>query len=169
MLLKFVLLVLVLKGTHSRFCEVSNEDIEKIGRIVFGEARGESSQGQIAVAYTIVNRIRSNLYPNTLDGVISVTYTFGGKRYHEYNTLDVQSHTLEWENAKKKYTPVYRRAIIVARDALCGNRSDPTTCAVAYCATSIKDCSATKDNEYSRVTKTITIGRHVFVCRVKTR
>lgn len=41
-----------------------------VGRVVFGEARGESTEGQIAVAYTIVNRISHAGYPSNLDAVV---------------------------------------------------------------------------------------------------
>jgi spore germination cell wall hydrolase CwlJ-like protein len=138
---------------------------QKLGRVVFGEARGESTTGQLAVAYTVVNRINSNLYPNTLDGVLGAKYG----SHHEYNTLDEHSHDTAWSSAKRHDTLEYQHAIQAARYALCGTRSDPTTCATAYCATYIHHCSALQDNRYSRVTKQITIGGHTFVCRVSTR
>lgn len=37
---------------------------------LYHEARGESEAGQIAVGMTILNRVRSNAYPNTICGVV---------------------------------------------------------------------------------------------------
>ena len=57
------------------FSTFSNK--EKVARIVFGEARDESYESQLAVAYTVVNRVNHAGYPNTLDGVINQKYTGG--------------------------------------------------------------------------------------------
>ena len=37
---------------------------------VYGEARGEPYIGQVAVAAVIINRLNSDLFPNTVSGVI---------------------------------------------------------------------------------------------------
>lgn len=37
--------------------------------VVFGEARSEPIEGQIAVAHVIINRAHSPKYPNTIEGV----------------------------------------------------------------------------------------------------
>ena len=36
------------------------KDIDILGRTIFGEARGESTDGQIAVGHVVLNRYRSN-------------------------------------------------------------------------------------------------------------
>lgn len=41
-----------------------------LSRIISAESRGESLLGQIAVGSVVMNRVRSNLYPNTIWGVI---------------------------------------------------------------------------------------------------
>ena len=48
----------------------STENIQTVARVVFGEARGEPMEGQLAVAYTIVNRVNHEGYPNTLKRVV---------------------------------------------------------------------------------------------------
>ncbi|WP_085505162.1 cell wall hydrolase [Thalassobacillus devorans] len=45
-------------------------EIEKMARVVHGEARGESYQGQVAVAAVIKNRVHSPAFPSTIEGVI---------------------------------------------------------------------------------------------------
>lgn len=123
-------------------------------------------EGQMIVALTVVNRIKSNLYPNTLDGVLGATYAHG--RHHEYNTLDDDNHTIAWNNAKRDDTIEYQQAIQKARFVLCVPITDPRFCFTAYCATYITHCSALQDNKYSRVTSNVTIGGHTFVCREST-
>lgn len=46
------------------------EEIEMMARLVNGEARGESLEGQVAVAAVVLNRLKSDKFPNTVRGVI---------------------------------------------------------------------------------------------------
>ncbi|WP_227522010.1 cell wall hydrolase [Bacillus solitudinis] len=46
------------------------QEIEKLARIVNGEARGEPYEGQVAVAAVIKNRLLSSEFPSTIEEVI---------------------------------------------------------------------------------------------------
>lgn len=48
----------------------SENDIQILANAVYGEARGESYVGQVAVAAVILNRVKSSTFPNTVAGVI---------------------------------------------------------------------------------------------------
>ncbi|MBW3110967.1 MULTISPECIES: spore cortex-lytic enzyme [Bacillaceae] len=48
----------------------SQNDIQLMANAVYGESRGESYTGQVAVAAVILNRVRSASFPNTVAGVI---------------------------------------------------------------------------------------------------
>src|SRR5690625_4134901 len=48
----------------------SQNDIQLMANAVFGEARGEPYEGQVAVAAVILNRVKSSTFPNTVAGVI---------------------------------------------------------------------------------------------------
>lgn len=48
----------------------SQNDIKLMANAVYGEARGEPYEGQVAVAAVILNRVRSDIFPNTVSGVI---------------------------------------------------------------------------------------------------
>ena len=48
----------------------SDSDVNLLARLVYGEARGESYTGQIAVASVVLNRVKSSSFPNTIAGVI---------------------------------------------------------------------------------------------------
>lgn len=48
----------------------SSNDIQLMSNAVYGEARGESYTGQVAIAAVILNRLNSSSFPNTISGVI---------------------------------------------------------------------------------------------------
>ncbi|MFB1080804.1 spore cortex-lytic enzyme [Jeotgalibacillus sp. JSM ZJ347] len=48
----------------------SENDIKLMSNAVYGEARGEPYEGQVAVAAVILNRIEDEAFPNTASGVI---------------------------------------------------------------------------------------------------
>lgn len=50
--------------------EIANGERECLAQAIYHEARGESADGQLAVANVIVNRARSERYPSSLCGVI---------------------------------------------------------------------------------------------------
>lgn len=49
---------------------LSENDLKIMANAVYGEARGEPYEGQVAVAAVILNRVRSESFPNTVYGVI---------------------------------------------------------------------------------------------------
>ena len=55
------------KNTPSGY---SQNDIKLLANAVYGESRGESYEGQVAVAAVILNRVQSASFPNTVSGVI---------------------------------------------------------------------------------------------------
>src|SRR5690625_7747580 len=48
----------------------SQNDIQLMANAVYGEARGEPYEGQVAVAAVILNRVNSPSFPNNIAGVI---------------------------------------------------------------------------------------------------
>ena len=48
----------------------SDSDVELLARLIYGEARGESYTGKVAVGAVILNRVASSSFPNTISGVI---------------------------------------------------------------------------------------------------
>ncbi|XP_078334192.1 spore cortex-lytic enzyme-like isoform X2 [Crassostrea virginica] len=138
----------------------STENIQTVARVVFGEARGEPMEGQLAVAYTIVNRVNHQGYPNTLKQVV---FQKTGGDIYQYNTLSEFAHEKAWIDARIDNTTEYRNAVKASGDALCGNIADPTGCATDYCA--YDPCSATNSNKWWKATNKKKIGNHYFVCR----
>lgn len=58
------------EGLISRMDKVSRDDIILMARIIYGEARGESFEGMVAVGAVILNRVKSDKFPNTIREVI---------------------------------------------------------------------------------------------------
>lgn len=55
---------------------ISNKDLYLLSCCIYGEARGESYTGKVAVAAVVLNRVRSSKFPNTISGVIYQTGAF---------------------------------------------------------------------------------------------
>lgn len=78
--------------------EASDEDVYWLSRIIHAEAQGESYQGKLAVGNTILNRVRSSQFPNTVKGVIfdtkygvQYTPTVNGAIYNTPNADSVRA------------------------------------------------------------------------------
>ena len=117
--------------------QYSDADINLLARLIYGEARGESYVGQVAVGAVVMNRIKSSSFPNTMSGVIYQRYAFTAVN-------DGQINLTPNATARK-----------AAQDAM--NGWDPTYGAIYYYNPKI----ATSQWIFSRST-TVAIGNHVF-------
>lgn len=115
----------------------SQNDIQLMANAVYGEARGEPYEGQVAVAAVIINRVESGTFPNTVSGVIFEPLAFTA-------VADGQIWLTPNERAKE--------AVI---DAL--NGWDPTGEALYY----FNPATATSKWIWSRP-QIKRIGKHVF-------
>ncbi len=66
--------------------EITSEQLELLERCVMAEGGGESYECQIAIACVIINRVLSDDYPNTVDGVIQQKGQFSTWPYVIGNT-----------------------------------------------------------------------------------
>ena len=53
-----------------RYAEITAEERELLARVVYAESNTESLEGQIAVAQVVLNRVRSESFPDTVSEVI---------------------------------------------------------------------------------------------------
>lgn len=114
-----------------------SSDVNLLARAIYGEARGESYVGQVAVGAVILNRVKSSSFPNTIAGVIYQSGAFDA-------VSDGQINLTPDDTAKK-----------AAQDAL--NGWDPTYGAIYY----FNPNTATNKWIWSRPL-TVTIGKHRF-------
>lgn len=49
---------------------VTDSQVDLLARLIQAEAQGEPYAGQVAVGAVVLNRVRSSLFPNSLEGVI---------------------------------------------------------------------------------------------------
>ena len=115
----------------------SSSNVNLLARLVYGEARGETYTGQVAVAAVVLNRVKSSLFPNTISGVIYQSGAFDA-------VSDGQINMTPDSTAKK-----------AAQDAM--NGWDPSYGAIYY----FNPSTATNKWIWSRPL-TVTIGKHRF-------
>ena len=115
----------------------SSSDLNLLSRLVYGEARGEPYEGQVAVGAVILNRVSSEDFPNSIAEVVYQRGAFDAVR-----------------DGQITLTP-NDTAFRAAQDAL--NGWDPTNGALYYW----NPATATSRWIWS-VPITTSIGRHVF-------
>ena len=115
----------------------NSSNLNLLARLVYGEARGETYTGQVAVAAVVLNRVKSSSFPNTISGVIYQSGAFDA-------VSDGQINMTPDSTAKK-----------AAQDAL--NGWDPSYGAIYY----FNPSTATNKWIWSRPL-TVTIGKHRF-------
>lgn len=115
----------------------SNTDVNLLARLIYGEARGESFTGQVAVGAVVMNRVKSSSFPNTVSGVIYQPYAFTAVADGQINLSPDAT------------------AIKAAKQAM--NGYDPSYGALYY----YNPSTATSSWIFSRKT-IVTIGNHVF-------
>lgn len=85
----------------------SESDINLIARVVYGEARGESYTGQVAVAAVILNRVKSSSFPNSVSGVIYQNGAFDAVADGQYNLTPNSSAVKAVKDAINGWDPTY--------------------------------------------------------------
>lgn len=124
-------------GSSSSSSSSNSNNVNLLARLIYGEARGESYTGQVAVGAVVMNRVKSSLFPNTIAGVIYQSGAFDA-------VSDGQINLTPDSTAKK-----------AAQDAI--NGWDPSYGAIYY----FNPATATNKWIWSRPL-TVTIGKHRF-------
>ena len=116
---------------------ITNEELLLLSKLVTGEARGESYEGQVAVAAVVINRVKDPRFPNTIKDVIYQKNAFSVVKNGRINAQPTSS--------------TYR----AAQEALYGN--DPTNNAIYFWNPDISTC-----NWINTLNPHLRIGNHVF-------
>lgn len=116
---------------------ITNDELYLLSKLVSSEARGESYEGQVAVAAVVINRVLDPRFPDDIKEVI-----------YQRNAFSVVNNG---EIYKEPTDSAYK----AAREALYG--SDPTRGAIYFWNPDIATCNWIKTlDPYKR------IGNHVF-------
>ena len=129
--------VQTVKQKKREVINITNEELLLLSKLVTGEARGESYEGQVAVAAVVINRVKDPRFPNSIKDVIYQKNAFSVVKNGSINLQPTES------------------AYSAAQDALYGK--DPTDKAIYFWNPDIATCKWIKTlNPYMR------IGNHVF-------
>ena len=115
----------------------SSSDVYLLAKTIYAEGRGEPYVGQVAIGAVILNRVRSDAFPNSVSGVIYQKHAFTAVSDGQINLTPNET------------------AIKAAKDAIGG--WDPSGGALYYYNPAV----ATSSWIFDRQTVTV-IGRHVF-------
>lgn len=124
--------------TSQNVVQYITEHVDCMAKAIYYEARGEGQRGMVAVGHVIVNRTKSDKYP---DDICSVIY---------------QKHQFSWTKNPPKIVDqtLLSRAYEVAMKVLRGDTKDPTKGSLNFHATSV-------DPGWGKRPKAI-IGNHIF-------
>lgn len=126
-----------------------DHSVDILARTIWGEARGEGSDGMKAVAAVIMNRVqKGGWWGNTIEEVCKKPYQFSCWNPGDPNLHKVQTVTLD--------NPAFKKAYQIAQYAISGQLDDMTGGATHYHTTSITASWS------SSLTPTGTIGSHIF-------
>ncbi len=121
---------------------LSSSEIELLARLVRAEAEGESYEGQVAVAASVLNRLNDPRYPNSISQII---YQVDQGIYYQYSpVMDGRINLPATATARK-----------AVQDALTGR--DPS-----YGAIGFYNPAKTTNRWVTSQPRTTTIGGHVF-------
>ncbi|UZE12802.1 cell wall hydrolase [Pseudomonas sp. B21-053] len=134
---------------------VTEKDRDILARTLWGEARGESLAGQIAVAWTIRNRVEDgklkSWWGEGYAGVCQAPYQFSCWNKNDPNFAYLSG-------ARAIPFRELAQARIAADQVIDGKVSDPTGGATHYYAIAMK----TAPNWAAKATQTLKLGGHVF-------
>ncbi len=74
-----------------------SEDIEYLARTIWAEARGESTQGQLAVAEVVLNRLATGKWGSTVKAVVTSKSQFAVGRTFTQVQIDIAKRALSGE------------------------------------------------------------------------
>lgn len=115
---------------------------------VYWEGRSDNREGQLAVAYTVLNRVKSGKFPDTICGVVSQTAANGtGCQF---------SWWCDGKGDEPRNPKAWKEAVDIARTAEANPAKDPTQGALFfYSGDDPPDWAAGK-------TRIARIGGHIF-------
>ncbi len=129
---------------------ISPNDYDAMVRTVIGEAGGEPDVGKVAVAHTILNRVASGQYPNTVTGVVT--------QPNQFEAVETKGPQLA---AIPTDDPRYQSAARAVDMAISGKAPDPTGGALNFYAPQLQADDGRAPPTWAN-RPSVQIGRHVF-------
>lgn len=110
--------------------KATTADIDTLARTVYGEARGESVLGMIAVAHVILNRVKAqSWFGKTIEGVCRKPWQFSCWNDNDPNLPKMKAVTLD--------DPVFQTCYYAALSAITWQHPDSTSGSCHYHTASV--------------------------------
>jgi N-acetylmuramoyl-L-alanine amidase len=105
--------------------KMSAEDLDILARTIYGESRGEPMQGKIAVAYSVINRVKAkSWFGDSISEVCKKKYQYSCWNEKDPNKKKIEKVTLDtWD---------FQLCYHAALSAGCGLIADPTSGSTHY-------------------------------------
>lgn len=94
-------------SSNSTSSSVSSSNLYLLSCCVYGEARGESYTGKVAIAAVVLNRVKSSNFPNTISGVIYQPGAFTAVSDGQINLGTNDECTRAAQDALNGWDPTY--------------------------------------------------------------
>ena len=139
---------------------IDKQEIACLAVNIYHEARGESKDGQIAVAFVTLNRVKSNSYPDTICGVVYQGYNKPSWR-DETKMVPIRHRCqFSWYCDGKPDMvldfEIYEEIILLAIDVMVNRYEDNTEGSLFYHADYVEPHWA------QHMAKTVKIDNHIF-------
>lgn len=148
--------MIIIMAPDINACFRTLTDTQLMALCIYGEARGESLAGKIAVAHTIMNRVKlPKWWGRTIQDVILKPKQFSCFNDGSKNRLTLRAIAADWDRAFQR-NRVLRECYLVAEGVIEGDIRDNTDGATHY---NTIDCDPSWDDAMVR---TDVIGNHEF-------
>lgn len=145
--------------------QATSQDIDTLARTLYGEARGETLRGQIAVAHVVLNRVQDPGWwtRNRGDGIPDDTIAAACRDPWQFSCWNAGDPNREKIEAVTLNEPSFQRAMAVACAVVRGldGFGDPTGGATHYHTRSISP-----DWDWSKLSSPMSIGHHKFYRKI---
>ena len=137
----------------------TEKDLDILARTLWGEARGESLAGQIAVAWTIRNRVEMDLHNDGKPDWWGEGYAGICLKKYQFSCWNKNDPNYAYlSGAKAIPFREFAQAQIAADQVIDGKVPDPTGGATHYYATTMPKAPAWA----AKAKQTLKLGHHVF-------
>jgi len=153
--LKFIISIILMTFAFMPMAKADEDDFSCLLEAIYHEARSEPLMGMVAVGNTILNRVYSKKYPNTICGVVHQGKYLNGKPIRN------QCQFSYWCDGKPEVfndMEGLKKSIAVAEMSLMGVIMRSTFNSTHYHATYVKPDWSKK----SRFVRLDRIGNHIF-------
>ncbi|VVO11893.1 cell wall hydrolase [Pseudomonas fluorescens] len=137
----------------------TEKDRDILARTLWGEARGEGLAGQIAVAWTIRNRVEMDLHNDGKPDWWGEGYAGVCQKAWQFSCWNKNDPNFPFLSGAKPISAAqYAQAQQAALGVIDGKQPDPTGGATHYYATTMPKAPAWT----ARAKQTLKLGRHIF-------